>query len=50
MKFLDPIFYAHNAAIKFLLHKDGLLTKGEIDFPVSEVEKILSEWIKIHQL
>lgn len=47
MKYLDPVFYAHNRAIDFL--KSGNLSPGYYPLPVSFSEKVLDRWTFFHQ-
>lgn len=47
MKFLDPVFFAHNTAIELLIK--ATKGTGQILFPEAQDKKIIEEWISLHR-
>jgi adenosylhomocysteinase len=48
LKFLDPIFYAHNISIDYFL--DKTITTGYNSFPSKEATTIIAQWQNYHDL
>lgn len=48
MKYLDPIFYAHNHSIDILLSKK--FTPGVHNYPKTQDQYIIKKWFTYHQL
>ncbi len=46
MKYLDPVFYAHNHSIQLLLNTPNKI--GQIFFPNEKDQEIVSKWLSIH--